>query len=110
MTVPGKFATDQKWISFHKDLKRIFSKKEANQWFMRFWNQNAGQNSSANTSALRSYLKDEGVELTAGTIGGRIGDFASGIGSGFGTFFRVLGGVAVVGVIVAGVIIYKKIK
>lgn len=67
-TIPNINSTDEQWISWHKTLKRELGKFNANDTFMRAWNQRKNESalfgSKANTSKLREYLKKEGVSLS----------------------------------------------
>lgn len=62
--IPNTASTSEIWITWHKQLKKWFSKKEANAYFVKFWNQRAGASSSADTHTLRAYMSSQGVELT----------------------------------------------
>lgn len=101
MTIPNRHSTDTDWLGFYSYLRRVFSKKEANEWFIRFWGQNAGE--QANTSTLRSEMRDKGVEIEAGTIAGQIGDSIGSIGDSVGKIFKTALIVAIVG---AGIYLY----
>lgn len=103
MTIPNRNSSDIQWLGFYSYIRRVFSKKEANEWFIRFWGQNSGP--QANTSTLRSEMSKNGVEIQAGTFAGRIGDGIGGIGDSIRKVFRTALVVALVG---AGVYIYFK--
>lgn len=62
--LPSSTSTAEEWITWHKQLKKWFSKQEANAYFVRFWNQRAGASSSADTHTIRDYMRTQGVDLT----------------------------------------------
>ena len=45
--IPNSASSSEEWIQWHKNLKRWFSKKEANAYFIKFWNQRAGAGTEA---------------------------------------------------------------
>jgi hypothetical protein len=102
MQIPAKHSSDLAWIQFWKDLKRIFSKKEAQSWWVTFWNERAGVNSNANTSRLRLEMKSHGIEISAQNWIGSVGDAASSFAGGIGTFLKVGGVVVVCGAVLVG--------
>jgi len=67
--IPHSASSSEEWIAWHKQLKKWFSKSEANGYFVKFWNQRAGAGSEADTHTLREYMRSQGVELTTGWTG-----------------------------------------
>lgn len=56
------------WINFHKKLDSIFSRKEANSYWIKAWKNNGGdKNALANTKELRDYMEKKGLNLSAPT-------------------------------------------
>lgn len=54
------------WIKFHKELDRIFSRKEANKYWLQAWGNTGGdKNELANTSELREYMSSKGINIEA---------------------------------------------
>lgn len=67
--IPNTASSAEEWIAWHKQLKKWFSKAEANGYFVKFWNQRAGAGSQADTHSLREYMRSQGVELTTDWTG-----------------------------------------
>lgn len=67
--IPTSADTAEMWIEWHKSLKKWFRKEEANQHWLRFWNQRGGAGSGADTYSLRSYMETQDVQLTTTTMG-----------------------------------------
>ncbi|CAG5082269.1 hypothetical protein [Parvicella tangerina] len=67
--IPNSTSSAEEWISWHKQLKKWFSKTEANAYFVKFWNQRAGAGTQADTHSLREYMSSQGVELTTDWTG-----------------------------------------
>ena len=108
--IPTTSDNAEVWIEWHKALKKWFSKGEANSYFVRFWNQRAGENSEANTTDLRRYMKEQDVNITT-TAGGKVADFWSGVGDWFGSLGKILlFGLAALVTAFVGVYAYRKIK
>jgi len=73
--VPSFGASAAKWIQFHKELRKIFTKREANMYWLKAWNNTGGDSqSTANTSALRDYMSGQGVQITASNFFDSAGD------------------------------------
>lgn len=62
--IPNSESSAEEWIAWHKQLKKWFSKTEANGYFVKFWNQRAGAGSQADSHSLRTYMSSQGVELS----------------------------------------------
>jgi len=76
--IPTFKTTDSGWIRFHKELDRIFSRKEANKYWLQAWGNTGGDaNYDANTSDLREYMQTKGIDLSAPTTWQGITDSAS---------------------------------
>ena len=67
--IPTSADSAEQWVEWHKALKKWFSQNEANEHWIRFWNQRAGAGSQADTHGLRSYMDSQGVNLTTTTMG-----------------------------------------
>lgn len=72
-TIPTASSSAEEWIAWHQALKNWFSKKEANFYWTRFWNQRAGSGTDADVHSLRSYMQSQGVDVVT-TTGGEITD------------------------------------
>lgn len=110
MKAPGRNSTDNQWVGFYDELKKVFSKKEAQKFWTLFWNQNAGESSNANTSLLRTEMNSRGIEIKAGTIGGQIGDAFGGFGDSLKTVLKIAVGMVVVGGVIAGVMVINNLS
>ncbi len=110
MTIPNRNSSDQQWVQFYDELKKVFSKKEAAKYWTLFWFQNAGENSIANTSLLRAEMKERNVEVKAGTIGGQIGDAFGDFGDKMNQMLKIFAGVVIVGGVVAGIMVINNLK
>lgn len=67
--IPTSDTTAEQWVIWHKSLRKWFSKNEANDIWLRFWNQRAGAGSSADLHSLRSYMETQGVNITSNLAG-----------------------------------------
>ncbi len=67
--IPTGSSSAEEWVVWHKSLKRWFSKNEANQYWVSFWNQRAGAGSDADVNSLRAYMKSQNVNLVTDTSG-----------------------------------------
>ena len=57
------------WITYHKQLNKVFGKKETNTWWIKTWNNVGGDaNKLANTNELRAYMGKHGVTVEATNI------------------------------------------
>lgn len=87
--IPTNVSTSEEWISWHQSLKGWFSKKDANDYWIKFWHQRAGAGSQADTVELRAYMSEQGVELTT-DWSGEVADGLSGIAGFFGDTFKLI--------------------
>jgi hypothetical protein len=112
--IPTTDDTAEMWISWHKSLKKWFSKNEANEHWLRFWNQRGGAGSDADIISLREYMQTQGVDLTT-TYMGDLADIGKGITDFVGdsiTWSRglIIGGVVVGIGLIAFYVIYSTTK
>ena len=112
--IPTTEDTAEMWVSWHKSLKKWFSKAEANEHWLRFWNQRGGAGSDADTMDLREYMESQGVNLTT-TIMGDIADGSMGVVDFIGDTFTwgrglIIGGVVVGIGLIAFYVIYITTK
>jgi hypothetical protein len=112
--IPTTDDTAEMWISWHKSLKKWFSKNEANEHWLRFWNQRGGAGSDADTTSLREYMQTQGVDLTT-TYMGDLADAGKGVLDFIGdsiTWSRglIIGGVVVGIGLIAFYVIYSTTK
>lgn len=77
-SIPTNADSAEQWVVWHKSLKRWFHKKEANEQWLRFWNQRAGKGSDPDTHELRKYMESQNVNLTK-TPAATIADKAIGV-------------------------------
>ena len=76
--IPKFTTTDSGWIRFHKELDKIFSRKEANKYWLQAWGNMGGDaNYNANTATLREYMSGKGIDLGAPTTWQDITDTAT---------------------------------
>jgi len=87
--IPTNVATSEQWISWHNALSGWFSKKDANDYWIRFWHQRAGAGSQADTVELRAYMREKGVELTT-DWSGSVADGISDIGAFISDTFKLI--------------------
>jgi len=111
--IPSSVSSPEEWIIWHKNLKRWFSRKEANGHFVRLWNQRAGAGSEADQHSIRDYMKSQGVEL-ATDWGGAFSDSAIGVADWIGTGLNWTRAIIIGSTILGGVMIsyyfYVQIK
>lgn len=112
--IPTSADSPEIWVAWHKSLKKWFSKAEANEHWLRFWNQRGGAGSDADTHGLREYMLTQEVNLTT-TITGNIADGTMDIvefGADTITWARglIIGGVVLAMGLVAFYIIYSTTK
>lgn len=62
MQTPNIQSSSQYWIDWHKWLVKEIGKANANDTFMRAWQQ-VGQKSNANDATLRAYAKTQGISI-----------------------------------------------
>lgn len=99
--IPTSDDTPERWVAFHKALKKWFGKESANAWFLKFWTQRAGAGSSADTHDLREYMEEQGVDLST-TWSGRFKDGTMDIVDWFGDTANILRAI-VFGTLIVGV-------
>lgn len=83
-TIPTGSSESQDWVQWHKDLKKVFGKKQANSIWTYAWSKRGGINSQANTTTLSNYMEKQGVDFQRTSLaefGEGITDFGSGIAS-----------------------------
>jgi hypothetical protein len=101
--IPDKNSSDQYWIAWHGDMKKMFGKEKANEAFIVAFAYRAS--SAAKTKTLFNYGKTQGLDLETNLIGdaGRIIQGVekgiSGITGKIGKIFKVGGTVITVMVI-----------
>ncbi len=64
--LPSVNSTDAQWVSWYEILRDEVGKKNANNLFLRAWEQRKNEGllgSKANTSYLRNFLSEKGIEL-----------------------------------------------
>ena len=91
--IPTGSSESQDWIQWHKDLKKLFPKKQANSIWTYAWSKRGGVDSAANTIALSRYMDKQGVDIqrtSLAEIGESISDFGNGILS-IGKWFTIIG-------------------
>ena len=74
--IPTTQSRSESWINWHKSLRKWFDRQEANEHWIRFWQQRGGAGSTADTHDLREYMSEQGVELTT-DLEGEITDAVS---------------------------------
>ena len=82
INIPTSRSSDQEWILWHKSLKQMFGKKEANKIFLFAWSKRGGVDIPANTRELSNYLEKNGIDVERSTldnISEGVMDFGSGI-------------------------------
>lgn len=80
--IPTARSSTSEWIVWHKSLKQMFGKKEANKIWLYAWSKRGGIDSDANTNELSNYLEKNGIDIERSTldnIGEGISDFSSGV-------------------------------
>ena len=105
-TIPTGASEAQDWMQWHKDLKKVFGKKQANSIWTYAWSKRGGINSSANTRTLSNYMEKQGVDFQRtglAEFGEGIADFGSGFAS-VGKWFMIVG-FSIVGFILVRIII-----
>lgn len=112
--IPTSDSTAEQWVTWHRSLKKWFSKNEANEHWLRFWNQRAGAGSGADTHDLRSYMESQGVNITT-TVWGDVTDGTMNVvewGAETFTWARglIIGGVIVGMGLIAFYVIYSTTK
>lgn len=90
--IPTATSSDEQWILWHGQLKKLFGKKQANSIWLYAWSKRGGVDAKANTNRLSNYLEENGIDIertTLDSIGEGIVDTASGIAS-FGKWFIII--------------------
>lgn len=90
--IPTASSTSNAWILWHKSLKKMFGKKEANIIWSYAWSKRGGINSPANDRTLSNYMEKQGVDIERSTldeIGEGIADFGEGVVS-FGKWLVII--------------------
>jgi hypothetical protein len=85
---PSVTSSDSEWIQWHKDLKNVFGKKEANSLFVAYWAKRSGTTFKANTNELRSYAKSQGIKVEGQLLSGVL-DSAYDVVDGLGDVLKV---------------------
>ncbi|ASS50149.1 MAG: hypothetical protein A3D31_11315 [Candidatus Fluviicola riflensis] len=108
--IPTSDETSEQWIVFHKALKSWFGKKEANSFWLRFWNQRAGAGTDPDTRSLRTYMESQDVDLTTdwkGNTQDAVLDVVDWLGDTANVIRLVVIGTVIIGV---GLVTYYVIK
>lgn len=82
LNIPTSRSSPSEWIVWHKSLKQMFGKKEANKIWLYAWSKRGGIDNDANTNELSNYLEKNGIDIersTLDSIGEGISDFSSGV-------------------------------
>ena len=113
ISIPTASSESQQWIQWHKTLRKMFGKKQANDIWVYAWSKRGGINAKGNTVSTRSYMEKEGVELDKTSLSS-LADFGDGVSSFFGGMFSVWKWVAIISsafvLIVLGRILWKLAK
>lgn len=99
--IPTSDSTSEQWVTWHKALRKWFTKNEANTHWLRFWQQRSGAGTKADTYDLREYMRSQDVDLTTTTMG-EVTDMAGGIVEFFTDSINIAR-IILVGVVVVGV-------
>lgn len=82
INIPTTRSSSNEWILWHKSLKQMFGKKEANIIWSYAWSKRGGVDVSANDRTLSNYMESQGVDIERSTldeIGEGVLDFGEGI-------------------------------
>lgn len=82
--IPTATSNDDQWIIWHKQLRRLFGKKQANSIWLFAWSKRGGLDTKANTRKLSNYLEKFGIDVersTLDSIGEGFADAAEGFAS-----------------------------
>lgn len=103
--IPKASDPSSSWIQWHKQLRKLFGKKDANNIWAYAWAKRGGVNSQANTMTLREYMSGQGVDIETTTLGS-IGDTVSGVVGGFTNTFKWIGiiGLGLVGLVMIRIV------
>lgn len=112
-SIPTASSESQQWIQWHKSLRKVFGKKQANDIWVYAWSKRGGKNAKANTVDTRNYMSKQGVELDKTALSS-LADFGDSVGSFFGGMFSIwkwamIGG-AVIGTVILVRILWKMSK
>ncbi len=112
--IPNKNSLDTEWIMWHKALKALFGKKQANLTFLKAWKRRNVDglifDGKANTVELREYVEKEGFKVESGYLG-YAADFVDDTTDWFGSWFGTAHKVSIaIGLIIFGLIIWAIIR
>jgi hypothetical protein len=112
-SIPQIQSNAEEWISWHKELKAYFGKKDANTIFVKAWSTRGGVSSVANTTELRKYLSENGIQISKDGLASFI-DGSFGVFDTIGDIFKIgaTGSIVVIGgsVLLVGAIIWRLTK
>lgn len=106
--IPTVKSTDKDWETFYNALTTHFSKKDANDIWLKFWGQRGGA-VDANTNELRQFMQGKGVSITADSVLGTLitgtDDLVSTIGDAVGGVFGIGKGIVIGACVITGLLI-----
>ena len=105
-SIPTASSESQNWVQWHKDLKKVFGKKQANSIWNYAWSKRGGKNSKGATTTLRNYMGKQGVNIDKTTLSG-LADFGDSVGSFFGGVFSAWKWVMIIGGGAVGIILIR---
>ena len=112
-SIPTASSESQAWVQWHKTLRKVFGKKQANDIWVYAWSKRGGKDAKANTTDTRNYMSKQGVELDKTALSS-LADFGDSVGSFFGGMFSVWKWVAIISsvfvLVVLGRILWKLAK
>jgi hypothetical protein len=82
LNIPTARSSSSDWMLWHKSLKQMFGKKEANVIWSYAWSKRGGIDVPANDRTLSNYMESQGVDIERSTldeIGEGVLDFGSGV-------------------------------
>lgn len=82
LNIPTTRSSSADWILWHKNLKKMFGKNEANTIWSYAWSKRGGVSVNANDRTLSNYMESQGVDIERSTldeIGEGVLDFGSGV-------------------------------
>jgi hypothetical protein len=87
--MPNKASGEETWLTWYKECKKRYGKRDANILFVKAWGVRGGKSSPANTAYFRDEMQGYGIKIDGGTAIADILDIGHDVFDSLGNIFKI---------------------